>query len=253
MTTYQFKWHLSPENDFYSKLKSLICLILSYFCLQMLQEVGFQAGQHEVLAEAFSKEVYKQLLEQAKQLKEVRRKNMKESEKIINDLNSAFKSMQSSKDKFRRAFDDQEKASSAFSKANADGAVSRNEVEKLRLSHSNKTSVCDSMKHNYADQLVKTNAFRQRYYYELLPGVLDELQALEQRRIELIRHGILSCIAKEREVSTISCHILYFLLLFVTFCYFLLLFGAFWCLLVPFWHLSVSQAKLPYFEGIFKL
>jgi len=56
--------------------------------------------------------------------------------------------------------------------------------------------------------LVKTNAFRQRYYYELLPGVLDELQALEQRRIELIRHGILSCIAKEREVMPIivKCH-----------------------------------------------
>ena len=79
--------------------------------------------------------------------------------------------------------------------------MSRNEVEKLRLSASNKTALCDTLKHKYGDALVKTNAFRQRYYYELLPGVLDELQDLEQRRIELIRHGILSCIAKEREVS----------------------------------------------------
>ena len=63
----------------------------------MLQEVGFQAGQHEVLAETFSKDIYKQIHEQAKTLKEVRRKNMRESEKIVNDLNAAFKSMQSSK------------------------------------------------------------------------------------------------------------------------------------------------------------
>ena len=166
----------------------------------MLQEVGFQAGQHEVLAEAFSKDISKQLHDSAKQLKEVRRKNMKESEKIINDLNAAKKSMQASKEKFRKAFEDQEKATTVYMKANADGTVPRNEVEKLRLSASTKTSVCDSLKHNYADQLVKTNAFRQSYYYELLPGVLDELQALEQRRIELIRHGILSCLAKEREV-----------------------------------------------------
>ena len=173
----------------------------------MLQEVGFQAGQHEVLAESFAKEIYKQILDQAKQLKEIRRKNMKESEKILSDLNSKFKSLQGSKDKFRRAFEDQEKANNSYTKANADGTVSRNEVEKLRLSASNKTSVCDSMKHNYADQLVKTNEFRQRYYYELLPGVLEELQALERDRIELIRHGILSCIAKEREVSTLLAYL----------------------------------------------
>lgn len=175
-------------------------LIRESVFLQMLQEVGFQAGQHEVLAEAFSKDISKQLHDSAKQLKEVRRKNMKESEKIINDLNAAKKSMQASKEKFRKAFEDQEKANAVYMKANADGTVPRNEVEKLRLSASTKTSVCDTLKHNYADQLVKTNAFRQSYYYELLPGVLDELQALEQRRIELIRHGILSCVAKEREV-----------------------------------------------------
>ena len=63
---------------------------------------------------------------------------------------------------------------------------------------------CDSTKHTFADQLVKTNAFRQRYYHELLPGVLDELQSMEQKRIELIRHGILSCVAKEREVRDSS-------------------------------------------------
>ena len=166
----------------------------------MLKEVGFQAGQHEVLAEAFSKEICKNLHDQAKQLREIRRKNMKESEKLVNELNSAYKIMQTSKEKFRKSFEDQEKASGAYSKADLDGNVSRNEIEKLRNSAQNKTAVCDSMKHNFADQLVKTNEFRQRYYYELLPGVLDELQALEHKRIELIRHGILSCVAKERQV-----------------------------------------------------
>ena len=169
--------------------------------LQMLKEVGFQAGQHEVLAESFAKEISKNIHDQAKQLRDIRRKNMKESEKLVSELNSAYKAMQTSKEKFRKSYEDQEKASGAYAKADADGNVSRNEIEKLRNSAQNKTAVCDSMKHTFADQLVKTNAFRQRYYYELLPGVLDELQALEHKRIELIRHGILSCVAKERQVS----------------------------------------------------
>ena len=84
----------------------------------MLQEVGFQAGQHEVLAESFSKDIYKQMHDQAKSLKEIRRKNMKESEKIVTDLNVAFKSMQASKDKFRKGFEDQEKANGVYQKAN---------------------------------------------------------------------------------------------------------------------------------------
>ena len=167
----------------------------------MLKEVGFQAGQHEVLAEALSKEIYKNIHEQAKQLKEIRRKNMKDSEKLVTDLNAAFKSMQASKEKFRKAFEEQEKATSAFKKADGDGNVSRNELSKLRLQASNSTSKCDALKHTFADELVKTNAFRQRYYYELLPGVLGELQTLEHRRIELVRQGILACVAKEMEVS----------------------------------------------------
>ena len=90
--------------------------ICFHFCLQMLSEVGYQAGQHEVLAESFSKEVYKNLHEQAKQLKEIRRRNIKESDKLVTELNSAFKSMQSSKEKFRKAFEDQEKAQQAFAR-----------------------------------------------------------------------------------------------------------------------------------------
>ena len=83
---------------------------------------------------------------------------------------------------------------------------------------------CDSTKHTFADQLVKTNAFRQRYYHELLPGVLDELQSMEQKRIELIRHGILSCVAKEREVRDSS------LFTFFSICSVVL--SCLWCVLI---------------------
>ena len=52
----------------------------------MLSEVGFLAGQHEVLSDAFCKERYKGVMGEVKSLKEARKKNIKEAEKIAAEL-----------------------------------------------------------------------------------------------------------------------------------------------------------------------
>ena len=85
--------------------------------------------------------------------------------------------------------------------SDAEGNISRNDLNKLKESMNSKTQFSDSMKQNYASQLVKTNEIRTSYYYEKLPTVINKLQDLEKNRIELIRTGILDCISKEREVS----------------------------------------------------
>ena len=61
--------------------------------LQMLSEVGFLAGQHEVLSEAFCKERYKGVKSEVKSLKDARAKNMKEAEKIAAELKAGFPSV----------------------------------------------------------------------------------------------------------------------------------------------------------------
>jgi hypothetical protein len=63
----------------------------------MLKEVGFLAGQHEVLSETFCKDNYKMVQEQVKRLKENRRKTMKEAEKLTEDLKKAFKTMEATR------------------------------------------------------------------------------------------------------------------------------------------------------------
>jgi len=170
---------------------------------EMLLEVGFQAGQHEILADVFSKDIAQQIFEQAKQMKKTRQNNMKQSKKISDELTAAFKTMHAAKDKFRRAYDDQVRATEAYKKADAEGNISRNDLNKLKESMNAKIQFSDSMKQNYASQLVKTNEIRTSYYYEKLPTVINKLQDLEKTRIELIRTGILDCLAKEREVTPI--------------------------------------------------
>ena len=82
----------------------------------MLLEVGFQAGQHEILADAFSKDIAQQIFEEAKQMKKNRQTNMKQSKKISDELTVAFKTMHAAKDKFRRAYEDQVRATEAYKK-----------------------------------------------------------------------------------------------------------------------------------------
>jgi len=175
---------------------------------QMLSEVGFLAGQHEVLSDAFCKERYKGVMGEVKSLKEARKKNMKEAEKIAAELKAAYKKMDAHKEKFRKAFDDQEKSTAAYNKANDDGNVTRNEVAKMSMSARKTAQACEAAKGQYASQLVKTNDSQKKYYQDSLPRLLDGLQRNEEQRIEVLRSSVMSCVSKEQEVSPIiaKCH-----------------------------------------------
>ena len=82
----------------------------------MLSELGFLANQHELLSDNFCKDQYKGVHESVKRLKDTRKKNIKEAEKIAGDLKSAYKSMESSREKFRKAYDEQERTTQAFNR-----------------------------------------------------------------------------------------------------------------------------------------
>ena len=75
--------------------------------LQMLLEVGYIAGQHELLSESLHKENYKNVREQGKKLREVRRRNMDEHKKHLTELKQVYHAMEKAKEKFRKAFEDQ--------------------------------------------------------------------------------------------------------------------------------------------------
>ena len=70
-------------------------------------EVGFIAGQHELLSESLHKENYKNVRDQVKKLREVRRRNMDEHKKHLAELKLVYHAMEKSKEKFRKAFEDQ--------------------------------------------------------------------------------------------------------------------------------------------------
>merc|ERR1719412_1674811 len=170
---------------------------------QMLLEVGFIAGQHELLSESLHKENYKNVREQVKKLREVRRRNMDEHKKHLTELKQVYHAMEKAKEKFRKAFEDQERAVAAYNTANSDGSVTKNDIKKLNMQMQAKTSHCDTMKGQYANQMLKTNDARNRFYGQLLPNVLNELQRMEETRIALLTQSVREMIGKEREIAPI--------------------------------------------------
>ncbi len=62
------------------------------------------------------------------------------------------------------------------------------------------SQACDAAKGKYASQLVKTNEFQSKYYRELLPRVLEGLEAVEKERVATMQGAFLRCVAKEKEV-----------------------------------------------------
>ncbi len=116
----------------------------------MLKEVGFQANQHEILADNFCKMQCKSVHESAKRLKEQKKRNVKEAERVGAELKTAYKHMEAARDKFRKAWDEQEKAAAAHQRAAADGAITRNEVRMWTSAYSMDIRVTEGITHGDA-------------------------------------------------------------------------------------------------------
>ena len=69
---------------------------------QMLTEVGYIAGQHEVLADSFQKENYRKVRDNTKKFKEIRRLNMEKRQKNSKELKQLYSAMEKSKDKLKK-------------------------------------------------------------------------------------------------------------------------------------------------------
>jgi len=169
----------------------------------LLNELGDQAGQHEMIAENLSTSVVSELTNLVKQLKDDRRKYMVEGQRIKADLQSSLNQLTKTKEKYEKAFGASERALDAYNKADADINLSRAEVEKQRVNKTIKSQQFEDAKNEYASQLQKTNEAQAKYYNHFKPQVLTNFQDLDERRIKCIQSFILKSVNIERDVLPI--------------------------------------------------
>lgn len=169
----------------------------------LLNELGDQAGQHELIAENLSTSVVLELSSLVKQLKEDRRKQLSDGTRYREQLQSSLSTLNKTRDKYDKAFGASERALDLYRKADADLNLSRAEVEKQRVNSTLKSQQCEDSKNEYANQLQKTNQTQTKYYTEDSPSVLQNFQDLDEKRIKCIKNFIIKSVEVEREVLPI--------------------------------------------------
>ena len=96
---------------------------ISYFRL-ILQELGYQSGQHELLADSYGKECSKAIEGRLKDVKNEMKKIKKEAEAIEKNLSQSYKSLDSKKQKYQKAHQELEVTMNTFHKTESDGTIS---------------------------------------------------------------------------------------------------------------------------------
>ena len=84
------------------------------FSRLLLKEVGFQAGQHEILSEALSTTIYKQVKEKVKNLQKMTEKYKSEAKKLGEELDKSTRALDRSKQKYRTAYITWESANNSY-------------------------------------------------------------------------------------------------------------------------------------------
>ncbi|CAG0924314.1 unnamed protein product, partial [Notodromas monacha] len=169
----------------------------------MLQEVGYVAGQHEVIAENLTTSVVREIQNQVRELKDERKKSLQEGARLQNILTSQLAALERSKKSYEKAWRDAEKAQDTFQKADADLNLSRAEVEKHRNNNSIKSQQCEEAKNEYAAQLQRTNELQRQHYNELMPSVFMSLRNLDNKRIQNYQAAMRRYVEVERDVEPI--------------------------------------------------
>ncbi|XP_031778641.1 formin-binding protein 1-like isoform X7 [Nasonia vitripennis] len=168
-----------------------------------LDEVSDQAGQREVIAENLQANVLRELGILVKEFKEDRKKYLQEGVRLRTTLAGQIGNLERARKAYEKAFREAERATENYQKADADLDLSRAEVEKQRMNMNMKTQQSEEAKTEYAKQLQTTNDMQNQHYHTAMPGVFQNLQELDEKRIKNMRNYMLKSVEIERSVAPI--------------------------------------------------
>ena len=121
----------------------------------ILEELGYQAGQHELLAETYSTDCARIIEDHLKTVKTQTKKIKKEAEEIENKMKQVYKQLEKKKVNYAEAHSELENLK--IPSENDEKNLSRLELDKKISVINKKTRVLDDAKAQYAHQLLQTN------------------------------------------------------------------------------------------------
>ncbi|KAG8194576.1 hypothetical protein JTE90_013315 [Oedothorax gibbosus] len=171
-------YHIKKKSDEELQYSSCRAFVL------MMNEINDMAGQHELIAENLNLRVIKEISLLTKELRDDRKSHLHEGSKLQSNIQASLNQLEKTKKGYEKAFKDSEKANENYQKALADLHLSRIELEKARVNSVTKLQMAEDCKQDYANQLQKTNEAQKQHYFELMPKVFQDLQDMEEKRIQ---------------------------------------------------------------------
>lgn len=172
----------------------------------ILEELGYQAGQHELLAQTYNTDCSRIIEDHLKTVKTQTKKIKKEAEEIESRMKQVYKQLDKKKVNYAEAHSELENLK--IPTENDEKNLSRLELDKKISVINKKTRLLDDAKAQYAHQLLTTNNAQREYYAHHLPAVLDSLQSVFISNVNLVSNLISSCVDHEMGVMPIisKCH-----------------------------------------------
>ena len=121
----------------------------------ILEELGYQAGQHELLAQTYSTDCSRIIEDHLKTVKTQTKKIKKEAEEIENRMKQVYKQLDKKKVNYAEAHSELENLK--IPTENDEKNLSRLELDKKISVINKKTRLLDDAKAQYAHQLLTTN------------------------------------------------------------------------------------------------
>jgi len=168
-----------------------------------LEELGYQAGQYEMLAHLFTVDIPAEISETAREIIKSTKKHQKLAKKYANEVEDSYKELEKAKIKYQRSFVDWEDAKDDLMKVEKEGLVSRKDIVKLKGICDSRNLQFEDYRGLYASQLMKTNKSQTHYYHENLPSVINSLESDEKNRIKYLKDMFGRCLAAEVDAAHI--------------------------------------------------
>ena len=137
-------------------------MILFYRLL--LEEIGFLAGQHEMIDTAYGKDAFEEVKMRVREVKKEIDLNKKQFKDMEGQMNKSYQRMEGAKNRYRDAHNAMETASTAFDRKSVAMDVTKNDIEKAKNMMEVKIQACQHAKSEYASQVHASNQEQKDHY-----------------------------------------------------------------------------------------
>ena len=130
----------------------------------LLEEIGFLAGQHEMIDTAYGKDAFDEVKKRVREVKKEIDGNKKEFKDMEGQMNKSYQRMEGAKNRYRDAHNAMESASITYDKKSVSMDVTKSDIERAKNQMEVNIQTCRNAKSEYASQVQASNQEQKDHY-----------------------------------------------------------------------------------------